>query len=156
MALNIYPASDYDSFVSVADATLYIDDLTLFSSQWAALSVNDQEVYLRIAFRRILAGIDLDTNPLPNPAPDCAGEAQALMAVQDVVYGISSNTSTDLTGAIKSQKVASLQIEYYDAKSASTKIIPIIPPLARPCLEALGYELPPLTSGVKQTTLGRS
>ena len=156
MALIIYPTDSYDSFISVADATTVIDTLTLFSTEWGAITDTEKEIYLRIAMRRIVDGIDQDENPLPDPLPDCAGEAQALMAVQDVVYGISANTTTESTGSIKKQKVASLEIEYYDTTSQTTKMVSIIPAMARPCLEELGYELPPMVTGLKQTTLGRS
>lgn len=156
MALNIYPASDYDSFVSVADATLYIEDLTLFASQWGALTTSEKEVYLRIAFRDIDNHVDQDLTPYPDPMPDCVAEAQALMAVQDVVYGFSASTQAQETGAIKRQKVSSLEIEYYDTPTGSVKTAPKIPAMVRPCLEELGYVFEPSVTGLSQTTLGRS
>lgn len=156
MALIIYPTAEYDSFISVADATTVIDELTLFSSQWAGITLTEREIYLRIACRRIEDGIDQDVNPYPDPMPDCAGQAQALMAVQDLVYGFSSSTDTSSVGAIKKQKVASLEIEYYDSDVNSPKSAPIIPSMAVPCLEDLGYDTPVNISGLSQLTLGRS
>ena len=156
MALIIYDDADYDSFISVADATTIIGNLTLYATQWGAITEAEQEIYLRIACRRIEDGIDQEAYPYPDPMPACAGEAQALMAVQDLVYGISAGTNTNATGSIKKQKVASLEIEYYDTATATTTMVSIIPLMARPCLEALGYDVPPYISGLKQTTLGRS
>lgn len=156
MALTIYPATDYDSFVSMADATTAIDTLTLFTTQWAAITELEREIYLRIACRRIEDGIDQTVNPYPDPMPDCAGEAQALMAVQDLVYGFSASTTTGTIGSLKKQKVASLEIEYYDSDTNSPKNVSYIPALAIPCLESLGYDVPANIQGLSQTTLGRS
>lgn len=155
MALIIYPTADYDSFITVADATTVVEELTLYASTWNALSVSEQEVYLRIAMRRIIDGIDQETDPLPDPMLDCAGEAQALMAVEDVVYGISANVQPEV-GSVKKEKVASLEIEYYDSVLGKTRMVSIVPAMARPCLETLGYDVPPNIIGLQQTTLGRS
>lgn len=156
MALVIYPSTDYDSFISVVDATTSINTMTVFASQWDDISNAEKEIYLRIACRRIEDGIDQIINPYPDPMPSCAGEAQALMAVQDLVYGISAGTSTTCTGSIKKQKVGSLEVEYFDTKSKQTKMISIIPQLARVCLESLGYETATQVAGLSQTLLGRA
>ena len=156
MALIIYPTADYDSFITVADATTAIDSLTLYSTQWAALSATEKEVYLRIAFRDIDDHVDQDDYPYPDPMTDCVGEAQALMAIQDVVYGFSASVSTAEVGSVKKQKVASLEIEYYDSKSNTMKYAPRVPDMAKPCLETLGYTFTPTYNGLSQSTLGRS
>ena len=156
MALIIYPTADYDSFVSVANATTVIASLTLYSTQWTALTDAEKEVYLRIACRDIVDHVDQDENPFADPIADCVAEAQSLMAIQDVVFGFSATDSVDETGAIKKQKVSSLEIEYYDTASSSMKTAPRIPTMAVPCLEALGYEYSPYVAGLAQTTLGRS
>ena len=114
MALIIYPTADYDSFITVADAKTVIEAYTLYATQWNALTTTEQEVYLRIAARNIIDHVDQETNPFPEIMPTCVGDAQALMAVQDVVYGFSASVATEETGSIKKQKVASLEIEYYD------------------------------------------
>jgi len=156
MALIIYPTADYDSFVSVADATTTIANLTLHSSVWVALTTGEQEAYLRIACRNIEDHVDQDETPYPDPMTDCVAEAQALMAVQDVVYGFSASTTAQETGAIRKQKVASLEIEYYDSATGGMKSAPRVPTMAVPCLEALGYVFTPSVSGLSQVTLGRS
>ncbi len=137
------------------DAETVVSTLTLHEALWSAKDETEKEVYLRIAFRNIDAHVDQTLTPYPDPMTDCVGEAQALMAVQDVVYG-TSNPDTELNGAIKKQKVASLEIEYYDTNTGKTISIPIVPPMAVPCLETLGYIFTPTISGVSQTTLGRS
>lgn len=156
MALVIYPTADYDSFVSVADATTVIGNLTLYSEQWTALTSTEQEVYLRIACRFIEDGIDTDTYPYPDPMVDCIAESQSLIAIQDVVYGFSASVSNDESGAIKKQKVSSIEIEYYDIASKTSKFAPRVPEMAMPCLDALGFVAPTNISGLSQLTLGRS
>ena len=155
MALVIYPTADYDSFITVADATTAISELTLHSTLWVALTTAEQEVYLRIAFRNIDDHVNQTLTPYADPIATCVGEAQALMAIQDVVYG-TSTPDTDLNGAIKKQKVASLEIEYYDVSSGKVISVPIVPPMAVPCLETLGYIFSVSVGNLSQLTLGRS
>ena len=88
--------------------------------------------------------------------PSCVGEAQALMAVQDVVYGFSAQDTVDESGSIKKEKVASLEIEYYDTKSKTAKRVSVVPDMAMLCLEDIGYVLTPHIGGLTQTILGRS
>ena len=155
MALIIYPDEGYDSFVTVIDATGYIDRLTMHGPAWAALEESDQEVYLRIACRNIEDGINLTVLPLPDPAPLCLGESQSLMAVQDVVYGFSASTTTS-TAQVKKQKVSTLEVEYFETASGTTEQASLVPDMAMPCLVDLGYTSPSSMTGLKQTTLGRS
>ena len=155
MSLIIYPTANYDSFITVADADTVVNTITLYSTQWGAKSNGEKEVYLRIACRNIESHVDTDLTPYPDPFPDCVGEAQALMAVQDVIYS-TSTPQTDVNGAIKKQKVASLEIEYYDTSSGKTVNIPVVPAIAVPCLETLGYIFIPSIGGLSQSTLGRS
>ena len=156
MALVIYPTADYNSFITVVDATTTISEYTLHSTVWTALTSEEKEVYLRIAARNIIDHVDQELTPFPDVMPTCVGQAQALMAVQDVVYGFSAQTTVDETGAIKKEKVASLEIEYYDTKSNSMKTASRVPAMALPCLEDLGYAYSPSISGLTQLTLGRS
>lgn len=156
MALVLYPTTDYDSFISVEDATTVISKLTLHSAVWTALSDGDKEVYLRIACRLIVDGVDQTTYPFTDPMPTCVGEAQAMIAVQDVVYGFSATTTIDTNGAIKKQKVGSLEIEYYDTATGTKKYAPLIPAMAKPCLVTLGYDFPTELGRLSQLTLGRS
>lgn len=153
--LIIYPDPQADSFVTVAQAGLYISLLTMNSVAWSALAVTDQEILLRIAYRDIIDHTDPTT--YPNPLPICVSEAQALMAVHDTVNSISSGiAATTTTGAIKSQKVGSLAVSYYDSKSTSTKrTLSRVPSTARSCLEDLGYVFKLASEGLKQIHLGR-
>tara|TARA_R110000772_G_scaffold5454_1_gene19462 strand:- start:13986 stop:14453 length:468 start_codon:yes stop_codon:yes gene_type:complete len=155
MALIIYPTASYDSFITIADANTAVDSLTLYSTQWAAKSDTEKEIYLRIAFRNIDDHVNQTLTPYADPIATCVGEAQALMAIQDVVYG-TSTPDTDLNGAIKKQKVASLEIEYYDVSSGKVISVPIVPPMAVPCLETLGYIFSVSVGNLSQLTLGRS
>ena len=154
MALILYPTADYDSFITVADATTVIQGYTLHGSVWSALSVAEQEVYLRIAARNIIDHVDQELTPFPDEMPVCVGDAQALMAIQDVVYGFSTETTAEEFGSIKKEKVASLETEYYDTNASKTA--QRVPSMAQPCLEDIGYLFTPNISGLSQTTLGRS
>ena len=156
MALVIYPTADYDSFITVADAATTIGEYTLHSAVWTALTSAEQEIYLRIAARNIIDHVDQDLTPFPDPMPTCVGQAQALMAIQDVVYGFSAQDTVDESGSIKKEKVASLEIEYYDTKSKTAKRVSVVPDMAMLCLEDIGYVLSPYIAGLTQTTLGRS
>ncbi len=155
MALIIYPTANYDSFISVEDADTVVSTLTLHEALWSDKDETEKEVYLRIAFRNIDDHVDQTLTPYPDPMTDCVGEAQALMAVQDVIYG-TSTPDTELNGAIKKQKVASLEIEYYDTNTGKVISIPVVPSMAVSCLETLGYIFSPKISGLSQSTLGRS
>lgn len=158
MALVLPPDVDYDSFVSLVDAQTYINALTLNGATWQAVSDAEKEVYLRIATRRIQDGIDPDVYVIdPTDVPECVPEATSLIAVHDLVNGISSQSGTvTLIGATKKEQVGSIVREYYDTKSNMNTYTSLIPALARPCLDSIGYVFPSGLSGVRQTTLGRS
>jgi len=158
MALIIYPTAGWDSFVSLVDAEAYIGSLTLDLPAWQALAADLQEKYLRIATRLIVDGIDQVTNPLPDPAPACLVEATALIASWDLKNGLSASAaSTGVTGSVKKQKVASLEIEYYDVSSGktTTQTISPVPDIAKPCLEGLGFVFAVDKGGLGMVYLGR-
>ena len=159
MALIIFPAVGYDSYVTVADATTIIDKYTVNGAEWAAVSPADQEIYLRIAFRRILDGIeDLSATPLPDPILGCEPESQSLMAVHDVVNGISATAGSAgaAAGEIKMQQVGTLKVEYFQSDSGfvATTTNPI-PSMVRDCLEKLNYVFSSTSNKFKQQRLGR-
>jgi len=156
MALTIYPDPAADSFVTVQQADLYISLLTMNSPEWTALAPDDKERLLRIAYRDIID--HTDPTKYPNPLPVCVSESQALMAVHDTVNNLSSGvTSTNTTGAIKKQKVGSIEREFYDvAGTVSKGTVYRVPKSAWKCMKDLGYALKTKTSGLSQTLLGRS
>ena len=158
MALVLPPSSDYTSFVSLVDAQDYINALTLDGAAWLAIGSDQQEVYLRIATRRIQDGIDQDVYPIDATSiPTCTAEATSLMAVHDLVNAISSGSATaSETGAIKKEQVGSIVQEYYDTKSVVNDYTSLVPALSRPCLESMGYEFPVSLGGLFQMTIGKS
>ena len=158
MALILPPDSTYDSFVSLSAALVYISALTLDSAAWIALDDPTKETYLRIATRRIQDGIDQELYPIDETnLPVCLAEATSLMAVHDLVNGISSGSGVVTeTGAIKKEQVGSIVQEYYDTKSVVNTYTSLVPALARPCIEGMGYEFPTSFGGLFQTTLGKS
>ena len=154
MSLILYPVTDADSFISVVDATATISKYTLQGAAWTALTDVAKENYLRIAYRDIVDHTDPLTYPTPLPA--CVPEAQALMASYDLQYGL-SDTQTATTGALKKQQVGSIVREFYDVQGQiKSAVTSRVPSMASSCLADLGYALPTTTSGLKQTTLGRS
>ena len=158
MALVLPPDSGYDSFVSLVDASTYINALTLDGPTWDTVDEATRETYLRIATRRIVDGIDQDAYPIDETnLPICLGEATALMASHDLVNGISAGSATaSETGAIKKEQVGSIVQEYYDTKSVVNSYTSLVPTLSRPCLEAMGYVFPTSLGGLFQLTLGKS
>lgn len=151
MPLTIYPNTDYDSFVSIEDATTTISNYTLSYSSWDELTDADKEVYLRVAFRTIIDGLE----SIPSEFPTCITQAQSLIAVQDLSVGISTN-STSTTGAVKKEKASVVEIEYYEPIVNSTGKTVVIPKLAIPCLESIGWLGNYSIGGFNQVRLGRS
>lgn len=152
MALIIYPASNSDSFVSVVDADDYISKLTLDFAQWDALSTEDKERYLRIAYRDIIDHTTPDD--YPDPLPDCVGESQSLMAVHDLVNELSGGATSTQSNLIKRNKVGSIEQEFYSGYKMS-KGVGRVPDSAYNCLENIGYNILKLL-GFSQSKLGRS
>lgn len=156
MALVIFPTTNYNSFVSVADATDYITQYTLQYDAWNALDLIQQEALLRIAAMDLLNNSDSELFPI-DPIDDCIPMAQALMASQDATFGFSSKDIEKVTGALKREKVSVIEVEYYDTiRGNGSGTAPRIPSMIRPCLEAIGYVFSSGTIGLKQTILGRS
>ena len=155
MSLILYPDPNADSFISVSDADNVISLLTMNSTEWTALVNEDKERLLRIAYNTIVDNTDPKT--YPNPLPPCVPEAQALMASHDNVNSISSGlVNTAVTGAIKKQKVGSIEREYYDVgASVTSRTLSRVPASAFKCLDELGYSFKRKTTGLAQTHLGR-
>lgn len=156
MSLVIYPDPAADSFVTLAQADLYISLLTLNHDEWTALTPDDQERLLRIAYRDIIDHTDPKT--YPNPLPICVSESQALMAVHDTVNNISgAAVQTASTGAVKKQQVGSIVQEFYDVNTGAKTSGRVyrVPDMAKKCLEGIGYVFKAKTSGLTQTHLGR-
>ena len=157
MALVLPPDSAYDSFVSLVDATGYISSLTLYGATWTALSDSEKEVYLRIATRLIVDGIDEDVYTLDETdLPVCLAEATSLIAIHDVIHGLTTGSTTATIGAIKKEQVGSIVQEYYDTKANTDDYVSAIPAMAIPCLESVSYVFNSGLRGARQTTLGRS
>lgn len=143
MALTLCPATNCDSFVSLLDAAKYISDYTIYGDQWLALADIDQERYLRIAYELII-----NNATVPSPVPDCLPRAQALIAANDMFYGISASPES-LTGPTKREKVGSLEVEYFEPKAKKRR--PLVPSIAKPCMEICGWYI----SNNMQVHLGR-
>lgn len=60
MALVIFPTTNYESFVSVANATTLISNNVIDTSLWTALTTTHKEIYLRQSTKLISQKIDLD------------------------------------------------------------------------------------------------
>ncbi len=151
MALILYPDPAADSFVTVVQAGTIIQTYTLDSVSWLALTDEKREQLLRIAYRYIID--HTDASMYPNPMDACVGEAQALMASHDNVNSLSGgSTSTATTGALKKQKVGSIERQFYDvAGKVSTGKVSRVPDMARKCLEGIGFSV----KSMAQIHLGR-
>ena len=157
MPLIIYPDPLADSFVTVPQADLYIGLLTMNSAEWTAIAPDDKERLLRIAFRDIID--HTDPKKYPTPMPICVAEAQALMAIHDHVNSLSSGVAkTTVSGALKKQKVGSIEQQFYDTKTegGSTGKVYRVPKSVWKCLQDLGYVLTIKSDKFQQSILGRS
>ena len=164
--LTLYPAVGADSFISLADATTIITANSLQSSQWTALTDANKEVYLRIAYTNIVNNISYDTtslsgylDPLTYVALDsCLPKSQAMMAVHDVVYQISSEINPN-TGLISKEKVGDLEVTYVHGANTSSKQLSSknknpFPSSVVKCLTTYGATI--LSGGFTQSKLERS
>lgn len=148
MALIVYPTTDYDSFITVAEADTIIGNLTLNLDTWNALEDTSKEAYLRIAFQVIIDG--LETIP-DDPVSTCLKNSQALNAVHDLTNGVSNPIVVDQ--AVKKEEVGQVSVEYFAPDETSLSQT-YIHPLSVACLTDLGYVFP--ITGFTQITLGRS
>lgn len=107
--LKVYPEVGYDSFVSLTDANAVIENNSVHSAQWIALTDDMKEVYLRIATGRILGVIDADQ--LGN-FDYCLAKSTSLMAIKDLAYGISAEVNPN-TGLVSREKVGDIEVSYF-------------------------------------------
>ncbi len=148
MALTIYPATGWDSFISTADATTVINNLSHHGDQWSALGETDKERYLRIACRYIV-NHSVPEEEYPDPMPQCVGEAQALTAANDMANGLSASTGVRQTAQVRREKAGDVEVEYF---RGAVYGVPFVPPMAAPCLETnMGFSV-----SMSQVTLGRA
>ena len=148
MPLIIYPAAGADSFITVADATNTIKKYTLDGNKWDAKTLEEQEILLRIAFTDIIN--HTDSSSYPDPLPACVPDAQALMAVHDLVNSISGG-AVGTQAQVKKQKAGPVEREFFELKTLP-KSTTRVPEQAKSCLSSIGYVFP----SFGQTLLGRS
>ncbi len=150
MALIIYPADNYDSFVSVANANAYIGSYTTFITEWTALTDTQKEVFLRIATDRINDIVDSTLLT----ASDCLSKSCSLMAVRDLVFEISSAINPN-NGLISKEKVGDIEVNYYQgqANKVNGRNTNPFPSAVVTCLNSYGANL--TTTGLATATLVR-
>ena len=133
LSLIVYPATDYNSFVTLTEADAIIET-TVYNSSWSGLPNDDKMRYLITAYRNIMI---LDGILLPDTATTCLKESQSLMAVHDKVNGISEASSN--AGQIQSAKVGSVAVTYTNGDPATMPSL--YPSQAVKCLEDLGASI---------------
>lgn len=165
MSLIIFPATNSDSFITVADADTIITENVILSADWLALTEATKEVYLRIATSTIHSVVSTDSTNADGYldeltyvyADSCLHKACALMAVHDLNYGLSSEINPN-TGLVSKEKVGDLEVTYFHgnplSRVSSRKTNPF-PPSVINCLNSYGADV---TSGssIKQVKLERS
>ena len=148
MSLIIYPTTDYDSFITVADADITITANSVQSATWLALTEVEKEVYLRIATQRIFNVVSTDTTNVDGyldesvyiAADSCLPKSCALIAIHDLVYGLSSEINPN-TGLITKEKVGDLEVNYshgFPTKRVSGRVSNPYPSNVRLCLTSYG------------------
>jgi hypothetical protein len=163
MSLTIYPTTDADSFISLADADIVITNNSIQSATWLALSEAEREVYLRIATTRIFNVVSTDTSNEDGyldsstyvASESCLPKATALMAVHDLVYGLSSEINPN-TGLVSKEKVGDIEVNYFHGyidKQANGRKTNPYPGSIIPCLNYYGANIQ--LSKLRQATLVR-
>ncbi len=148
LTLIIYPATGYNSFVTLAEADTYAESLIGFT-EWTALTDDDKMRLLITAFRNI---VSLNGITLPATSEECLKESQVILAVNDNNLSISTSGG-QASGQIKSAKVGSVAVEYVDGNPASQYSY-WDDQYMRSCLASYGALIP--TSGFSQIPLTRS
>ena len=138
MALIVYPLPNFNSYVSVTDADIIASGYLAYSS-WTALDLTAQEVYLQTAFRYIQNLNGFEGPSLPELDLTCLPVAQTEIALNDILYGISSSTSTPQQ--VKKEKAGPVEMEYFesDAGAFSPSLIPANSTAAN-CLKTFGWD----------------
>lgn len=124
VTLTLYPNDSANSFVSNTDALILAEQF-LGSETFTALSTDDQNRYLIIAYNNI---INLTGITLPSAPTLCLQEAQVELAINDIVNGISTTTSAEIASA----KVGPISVQYVENTSTSDEF----PSRAKACLES--------------------
>ena len=152
MALVIYPTEDYDSLISEADATDWINKNSVNASLWLAKTTEEKEVYLRIATTRILDVVALDDTY--DQVTSCLPSVCANMAIYDIAFNISTNINNN-EGLITREKVGDLEVEYQHNRNTNKKGIKTspYPKEVKTCLSSYGAIFS--VSGIAQITLER-
>jgi len=119
MALTIYPNTNYDSFVTVADANALISLNEVDTTKWDALTDEKKEVYLRLALRRIFDVISTDTSNADGYLIETDDDAintylplvASLMASHDIKYSLSTSINPN-TVLVTKEKVGDIEVQY--------------------------------------------
>ncbi len=105
LQLRIYPISDANTFIGLAEADFILNYSTDYQD-WEALSAEDKTRYLIKAFNDIIM---LEGLTIPSPTPECLKEAQADTALRYI-----TNALSDVDGKIKSEKLGPMTTVYMD------------------------------------------
>ena len=132
MALIVYPAAGFNSYVSQTEADSIAEDY-LNSSQWNDLSTSEKDQYLMTAFRTIqlLPGFEGPIDPDP---VDCLATAQVEIVLHDLKYQISTTTTPQQQ--VASHSAGNVSQSYFENKSVQP--IDSVPDTAYACLESFG------------------
>ena len=156
MALILYPLPYADSFITVLDADTVISNYSIQSDQWLALTEQVKEQYLRIAYERLINNTPLLDDTAYVAVDSCLPNANALMAVHDLVYGLSSEINPN-TGLVTKEKVEGIEVEYYQGNSTNVngRVTSPYPESTHACIATYGGTLNTM-AGLQQMTLGKS
>jgi|GEM_PF-4144607 hypothetical protein len=136
MALIVYPAEFYDTFVSISVANGYIGKYSPFNTNWNAVSDTNKEVLLRLATDRINAVIDSSLLE----ESDCIKKSCSLMAVRDLVFEISSSINAN-NGLVSKEKVGDIEVNYQHKSRANGRETNPFPSSVVVCLNSYGASL---------------
>jgi hypothetical protein len=158
MALVIYPDTGYDSFVTLVDADAIIANYSVHNDKWVALTDTDKEIYLRIACEYIILNTPLLPDMEYDPLTSCLPKSNAMMAVHDLSYGLSSEINPN-TGLISKEKVDTLEVTYFHGNpnhQVNSRKTSRFPATVVRCINSYGGNVRASNVGVVQETLGHS
>ena len=141
MALTLYPATNADSFVSVTDADTYISLNSVHSDQWEQFTTEQKEVYLRIAFTRLHGAMQIasdSTQPEPSsydPTNTCLPKSNAMMAVFDLAYGLSSEINPNTGVVIKERVEGAVEVSYAHSGYRNGRVTDPFPADVKACVK---------------------
>lgn len=121
MALIIYPTTDYNSYVSLADAEILITDNIISHSAWDALTSTQKELYIKQSTTLIRLKIQ---DPYEDATPSDLELATVYLAVSSIAVDMTESDGKDNLKRIKID--GAIEKEYFTKSEKSNSFPDIV------------------------------